>query len=174
MWVKGTFEGYGSRYFWTVVLEKTLQSPLDSKGIKPVHPKGNHSWIFIGRTNVKAEVLIFWPPDAKSWLIGKDPDAGKDWRQGKKGTTEDEMVGWHHRLNGHELEQPVGVGDGQRSLVWCSSWGRKVRYGWATELNWTASREWSYTVLLINLFLEIKMKIICSGNCGSPAAKSFA
>ena len=90
--------------FWTVVLEKTLESPLDCKEIQPVHPKGNQSWVFTGRTDVEAETPILWPPDAKSWLIWKDPDAGKDWRWEEKGTTEDEMVGWHHRLNGHEFE----------------------------------------------------------------------
>ena len=90
--------------FWTVVLEKTLESPLDCKEIELVHPKGNQSWIFIGRTDIEAETPILWPPDAKSWLIGKDPDAGKDWRQEEKGTTEDEMVGCHHQLNGHEFE----------------------------------------------------------------------
>ena len=90
--------------FWTVVLEKTLESPLDCKEIHPVHSKGNQSWIFIGRTDAEAEAPILWPPDAKSWLTGKDPDAGKDWRQEEKGTTEDEMVGWHHQLDGHEFE----------------------------------------------------------------------
>ena len=90
--------------FCTVVLEKTLESPWDCKEIKPVHPKGNQSWIFIGRTDVEAEMPILWPPDAKNWVIGKDPDAGKDWRQKEKGMAEDEMVGWHHRLNGHEFE----------------------------------------------------------------------
>ena len=90
--------------FWTVVLEKTPESPLDSKEIQPVHPKGNQSWMFIGRTDVEAETPILWPPDTKSWLIWKDSDAGKDWRQVEKATTEDEMVGWHHRLNGHEVE----------------------------------------------------------------------
>jgi len=90
--------------FWTVVLEKTLESPLDSKEIQPVHPKGIQSWIFIGRTHAEAETPILWPPDSKNWLIWKDLDAGKDWRQEKKGMTEDEMVGWHHRLNGHEFE----------------------------------------------------------------------
>ena len=89
--------------FWTVVLEKTLESPMDSKEIQPVQPKGNQSWIFIGRTDAEAETLILWPPDVKNWLIWKDPDAGKDWRW-EKGTTEDEMVGWYHRLNGHEFE----------------------------------------------------------------------
>ena len=102
--------------FWTVVLEKTLESPLDCKEIQSVHPKGNQSWIFIGRTDAEAETLILWPPDVKNWLIGKDPDAEKDWRQ-EKGTTEDEMLRWHHWLNGHEFEQVLGVGDGQGSLA---------------------------------------------------------
>ena len=91
-------------WFWTAVLEKTLESDLDFKEIQPVHPKGNQSWIFIGRTDVEAETPILWPPDVKNWLIRKDPKAGKDWRQEKKEMTEDEMVGWHHRLNGHEFE----------------------------------------------------------------------
>ena len=90
--------------FWTVVLEKTLESPLDCKKVQPVHPKGDQSWVFTGRTDAEAETPILWPPDAKSWLIGKDPDAGKDWRQEERGMTEDEMVGWHHRLNRHEFE----------------------------------------------------------------------
>ena len=90
--------------FWTVVLEKTLESPLDSKEIQPVNPKGNQFWIFIGRPNAEAETPLLWPPDEKKWLIGKDPDAGKAWRQEEKGMTKDEMVGWHHRLNGHEFE----------------------------------------------------------------------
>ena len=101
---------------------RTLESPLDCKEIKPVHLEGNQSWIFIGRTDAEAEVLILWPPDVKNWLIGKDPDAGKDWGQEKKGKTEDEMVGWHQRLNGSEFEQALGVGDGQGSLVCCSPW----------------------------------------------------
>ena len=90
-------------YFWTAVLKKTLESSLDCKEIQPVHPKGNQSWIFIGRTDTEAETPILWPPNAKNWLIWRDPDAGKDWRQEKKGITEDGMVGWHHRLNGHEF-----------------------------------------------------------------------
>ena len=101
--------------FWTVVLEKTLESPLDSKEIQPVHPKGDQSSIFIGSTDAEAEAPILWPPDAKNWLIWKDPDAGKDWRQKEKWITEDEMVGWHHRLDGHEFEQTPRVGDGQGS-----------------------------------------------------------
>ena len=103
--------------FWTVVLEKTLESPLDSKEIQPVYPKGSQSWVFIGKTDAEAEAPLLWPPDAKNWLIGKDPDAGKDWRQEKKGMTEDEIVGWHHWRDGHEFEQAVGVGDGQGILV---------------------------------------------------------
>ena len=91
-------------WFWTVVLEKTLESPLDCKAIQPVHPKGHQSWMFIGRIDAKAETPILWPPDVKNWLIGKDRDAGKDWRQEEKGMTEDEMVGWHHWLDGHEFE----------------------------------------------------------------------
>ena len=90
--------------FWIVVLEKTLEGPLDCKEIQPVHPKGNQSWVFIGRTDAEAETLILWPPDTKNWLIWKDPDAGEDWRREEKRTTEDEMVGWHHQLNGHEFE----------------------------------------------------------------------
>ena len=111
--------------FWTVVLEKTLESPLDCKEIQPVHPKGDQSWVFIGRTDVEAETPILWPPDVKSWLIGKDPDAGKDWRWEEKGTTEDEMVGWHHWLDGHEFGWSLGVGDGQGCLACCGPWGRK-------------------------------------------------
>ena len=113
-----------NRCFWTVVLEKTLESPLDCKEVQPVNPKGNQSWIFIGRTDAENEVPILWPPDAKNWLIGKDPDAGKDWRQEKR-TTEGEMVGWHHQLDGHEFEQAPGVGDGQGSLPCCTPWGHK-------------------------------------------------
>ena len=111
--------------FWTVVLEKTLESPLDCKEIQPVHPKGDQSGVFIGRTDVEAETPIFWPPYAKSWLIWKDPDAGKDWGQAEKGKTEDDMVGWHHRLSGHGFGCTLGVGDGQGGLVCCSSCGCK-------------------------------------------------
>ena len=122
--------------FWSVVLEKTLESPLDCKEIQPVHPKGNQSWIFIGRTDAEAEAPILWPPDVKNWLIGKDPDAGNDWSWEEKGTAEDEMVGWHHRLDGHEFEQALGVGDGQGGLACCSPWGCKESD--STERpNWT-------------------------------------
>ena len=117
--------------FWTVVLEKALESPLDCKEIQPVHPKGDQSWVFFGRTDVEAETLIFWPPDAKSWFIGKEPDTGKDWGQEEKGTTEDEMIGWHHRLNGH------GSWWWTRRLVCCSPWGHKEpdTTEWLTELS---------------------------------------
>ena len=111
--------------FWTVVLEKTLESPLDCKEIQPVHPKGDQSWVFIGRTDDEAETPILWPPDAKSWLIGKDPDAGKDWRWQETGMTENEVVGWHHWHNGHEFESIPGVGDGQGDLACYSLWGHK-------------------------------------------------
>ena len=107
------------------MLEKILESPLDCK-IKPVHPKGNQSWIFTGKTDAEAEIPILWPPDAKNQLIRKDPVAGKDWRQEEKGTTEDEVVGWHHRLDGREFEQSPGVGDGQESVVYCSPWGKEL------------------------------------------------
>ena len=110
--------------FWTVVLEKTLESPLDCKEIQPVHPKGDQSWVFIGRTDIEAEAPILRLPDAKSWLIWKDPDAGKDWGQ-EKGTTEDEIVGWHHRLDGHGFGWTLGVGEGQGDLAYCGSWGCK-------------------------------------------------
>ena len=121
---------------WTVVLEKTLESPLDCKEIQPVHSKGAQSWVFIGRTDVEVETPILWPPDVKSWLIWKDPDAGRDWGQEEKGMTEDEMVGWHHHLNGHGFGWTLGVGDGQGGLVCCSSWGCKKSD--TTEwLNWT-------------------------------------
>ena len=119
--------------FQTVVLEKTLESPSDSKEIKPVNPKGNHPWIFIGGTDAEAEAPILWPPDVKSRLIRKDPDAGKDWRQEEKGTTEDEMVGWHHRLHRHEFEQTLGVGEGQGSLKGSPWRSQRVRDSWVTE-----------------------------------------
>ena len=120
--------------FWTVVLEKTLESPLDCKENKPVHPKGNQSWIFIGKTDAEAETPVLWPPDAKNLLVWKDPDAGKDWRQ-EKGMTEDEMVGLHHWLNGHEFEHALGVGGGQGSLVCYSPWDLKES-DTAVWLNW--------------------------------------
>ena len=115
---------------------RLLRVPWDCKETKPVNPKGDQSWIFIGRTDAEAEAPILWPRDVKNWLIGKDPDAGKDWRQEEKGTTENEMAGWHHQLDGHEFEQALGAGDGQGSLVYYSPWGCKEsdRTEW---LNWT-------------------------------------
>ena len=124
------------------MLEKTLESPLDCKEIQPVNPKGNQSWIFIGKTS--AEALTLWPRDAKNWLTVKDPDAGKDWRQEEKGTTEDEMVGWHYRLNGHECEQAPGFGDGQGSLTCCSLWGRKEA-DTTEQLNWVDNQNIFFT-----------------------------
>ena len=131
--------------FWTVVLGKTLESPLDCKEIQPLHPKGNQSWIFIGRTDAEAEAPILWPPDVKNWLTGKDPDAGKDWRQKEKQTTEDEMVAWHHRLYGYKFEQAPAVGDGYGRLACFSLWVLK-------ESDIT---EWINRTqdILINLFL---------------------
>ena len=122
--------------FWTVVLEKTLESPLNCKEIQPVHPKGGQSWVFIGRTDAKAQTPVLWPPCAKSWLIGKDPDAGRDWGQEEKGMTEDEMAGWHPRLDGHEFEWTPGVGGGQGGLECCDSWVRKES-DTTEQLNWT-------------------------------------
>ena len=122
--------------FWTVVLEKTLESPLECKEIQPVHPKGDQSWVFIGRTDVEAEIPILWPPDAKSWLIWKDPDAGKDWGLEEKGLTEDEMVGWHYQLNVHSFGWTLGVGDEQGGLSCYGSWGRKES-DMTERLNWT-------------------------------------
>ena len=122
--------------FWTAVLEKTLKSSVDCKEVKPVNPKVNQPWIFIARTDAEAETPILWPPDVKSWLIGKAPDAGKDRRQEEKGMTEDEMVGWHHWHNGHEFEQAPGDGEGQGSLVRCSPWDRKeldMLSDWTTQ-----------------------------------------
>ena len=122
--------------FWAVVLEKTLESPLDCKEIQPVHPQGDQSWIFIRRADAEAETPILWQPDAKNGLIGKDPDAGRDWGQEEKGKIEDEMAGWHHQLDGHEFEWTPGVGDGQGGLACCSPWGRKESDTTETELNW--------------------------------------
>ena len=121
--------------FWNVVLEKTLESPLDCKEIQPVHPK-DQSRVFIGKTDVEAETPKLWPPDAKSWLIWKDPDAVKDWGQEEKGMTEHEMVGWHHWLSGHRFGWNPGVGDGQGGVACCSSWGRKES-DTTEQLNWT-------------------------------------
>ena len=122
--------------FWTVVLEETLENPLDCKEIKPGNPKGNQSWIFIGKTSAEAEAPILWPPNSKNWLIGKDPDVGADWRQEEKGMTEDEVIEWHHQLDGHEFEQALTVGDGHGSLTCCSPQGHKES-DMTERLNWT-------------------------------------
>ena len=133
-------------------VEKTIESPLDCKEIKPVNSKENQPWIFIGRTDAEAEAPILWPPDANNWLIGKDPDVGKDWRQEEKGMTEDEMVGWHHWLNGHESEQVPGVGDGQGSLSCCSPWGH----------NESNDTEWlNWTKLKYSLFAMLCQSLLC-------------
>ena len=131
--------------FWTVVLEKTLESPLESKEIQPVHPKGNQLWIFSRRTYAEAEAPVFWPHDVKSRLTGKDSGDGKDWRQEEKGTTEDEMAGWRHWVDGHGCEWAPGVGDGRGSLACCSPLGRKSR----TRLRW-----WTTT---LSIFYPLKV-----------------
>ena len=138
MWALDHKEGWALKnwYFQTVVLNKTLESTLDCKELKPVNPKGNQLWIFTGRNDAESEAPILWPPDAKNLLIGKDPDDGKDWRQEEKGTTEDEMAGWHHQLDGRESEWTPGVGDGQGGLECCDSWGRK-ELDTTEQLNWT-------------------------------------
>ena len=141
MW-KWTVKKAESKHWclWTVVLEKTLGSPLDCKEIQPVHSKGDQPWVFFGRNDTKAETAVLWPLRAKSWLIGKDSDAGRDWGQEEKGTTEDETAGWHHWLDGHKFEWTLGVGDGQWGLACCDSWGRKES-DTTERLNWTEAIE---------------------------------
>ena len=136
--------------FWTVVLEKTLESPLDCKETQPVHPKGDQSWVFTGRTDVEAGTPVFWPPDAKSWLIGKDLDARKYLAQEEKGMTEDEMAGWHHWLNGHGFGWTSGVGDGQGGLACCGFWCHK-------ELDMT--EQLNSTELTIIFYLQLSCQI---------------
>ena len=144
-----------------MALKKTLESSLDCKEIQPVHPKGNQSWIFIGRTDAEAEVPILCPPDAKNWLIEKDPDPGKDYSQEEKGKTEDEMVGWHHQLHGREFEQAPGVDDGQKSLSWCSQLGHKEL---VTEfLNWIEQTYITKIVMLcLYMVIELDTLFFCS------------
>ena len=155
--------------FQIVVLEKTLENSSDSKEIKPVNPKGNQPWLFIGRSDAKTNILIVWLSDVKSWLTGKDPDARKDWRQEEKKVTEDEMVGWHHRLIGHEFEQAPGVDDGQGGLACCSLWGSQ-RVGHTERLNnnltiisfiWGSSfiRTYSASYLLFPILFQLLRKI---------------
>ena len=159
MWELDHKEGWALKTwcFQTVVLEKTLESPLDSKEIKPVSPKGNQPWIFTGRTDAEPEAPILWPPDANSWFIGKDPHARKDWGQ-EKGATENEMVGLQHQLSGHETEQTLGESEGQRSLARCSPWGHKEwdtteRLNNSNKVHWLYNWPWvgSPTVEIIKL-----------------------
>ena len=143
-----------------------LDRPLDCKEIQPVHPKGNQSWVFIGRTDAEAETPLRWPPDAKRWLTWKDPDAGTDWRWEKKGSTEDEMVGCHHWLNGHEFEQGLGVHDGQGNLTYCSPWGHKES-DMTERLNWTANYKWHLWYLSFSFWhisLSVTGTLIVSTN----------
>ena len=138
MWELDCEEGWAPKNwcFWTAVLGKTLESPLDCREIQPGHSEGDQPWDFFGRSDAKAETPVVWPRHAKGWLIGKDSDAGRDWRQKEKGTTEDEMAGWHHWLDGRESGWTPGVGDGQGGLACCVSWGRKESA--TTEgVNWT-------------------------------------
>ena len=137
------------------LFKKTLESHLDSKKIKQANPKRNQSWIFIGRTDAEAETPIHWPPDVKSWLIGKDPDAGKDWKQEEKGTTEDVKVEWHHWLNGNEFEQAPGIGDGQRSLACCNPRGCKES-GTTMWLNWTKFIWASKLLWMVTAVMKVK------------------
>ena len=147
MWELDHKEGWVPKNwrFWTVVLEKTLESPLEYKEIQPVNPRRNQSWMFIGRTDAETDAPILWASDVKNRLIRKDPDAGKDWRQ-EKGTTEHDMVGWHHWLNGHEFEQALGDGKGQGRLAFCSPWGCRVRHNWVTE-QWHVFHGSKYTAI---------------------------
>ena len=138
-------------YFWTVLLEKTPESPLEIKEYKPVTLKGNQSWILIGRTDSEAEAPILWPHDVQNWLIRKDLDLGKDWRQEEKGTTEDEMVGWHHRLDGQEFEQAPGAGDGRGNLVCCSSWNHKE----SDTTEWLNNKNAAWPVLVPRPGIEL-------------------
>ena len=136
--------------FWTMELEKTLESPLVYQEIQTVYPKGNQCWIFTGRTDAETETPILLPPDAKNWLTGKDPDAGKDWRQEEKGTTEDEMVGWHHQLHGHEFELALGVWTGKPGMLQSMGLQSRTQLSDWTELNWTEK------ICVLNIFMEFK------------------
>ena len=160
--------------FWTVVLEKTLESPLDCKEFQPVNPKVNQSWISFGSSDAEAETPIFRTPDVKNWLIGKDPDAGKNWQQHEKGTTEDEMIEWHHKLDGHEFEHVLSVGEGQGSLVCYSPCVCRIRRSWVVELNWIyVNRMIQYSFFYasslnqIMLMFQIYVKLICIVVCST-------
>ena len=175
MWELDHKEGWVQKnwYFWTVVLENTLESPLDCKEILPVHPKGNQSWILIGGTDVEAEALILWPPDAESWLNGKDLDAGEDWTQEEKGAPEDEMVGWHHRLDGREFERTPGDSEGQGSLGL-----QTVRHDWATEQHHyfilTISLCFGiFWLLWLNLFFNVFLQTKCKQRTGARVQSLF-
>ena len=143
--------------FWIVVLEETLESPLNCKGIQPVHPKGNQSWLFTGRTDAETVTPILWPPDAKNWLSGKDVDAGKDWRREEKGMTEDEMVWWHHWLDGHEFEQASEVGDGLEGLACCSPLGLEES-DMSERLNWPELRQIIVCLNIVDSILYVRGK----------------
>ena len=169
MWELDCEEGWALKNwcFWTVVLQKTLESPLDCKEIQPVHSKGDQPWDFFGRNDAKAEPAVLWPPDVKSWLIGKDSDAGRDWGQEEKGMTEDEMAGWHHGLDGRESEWTPGVGDRQGGLACCDSWGCKES-DTTEQLNWTEALN-SVKSFAINIFLTNKLQIAIppmASSCG--------
>ena len=153
MWELDCEEGWSPKNWciWTVVLEKTLESPLDCKEIQPVHSEGDQPWDFFGRTDAEAETPVVWPPHAKSWLIGKDSDAGRDWGQEEKGTTEDEMAGWPHWLDGRESEWTPGVGDAQGGLVCCDSWGHK-------ESDTTERLNWTEFALFMDLTFQVPMQ----------------
>ena len=175
MWESDCEESWAPKNwcFWTVVLEKTLESPLDCKEIQPIHSKGDQSWVFFGMNDAKAETPVLLPPHVKSWLIGKGSDAGRDCGQEEKGTTEDEMAGWHHWLDGHEFEWTPGVGDGQGGLACCDSWSHKEsdtteRLNW-TELNGPASILLSPHLMLIknNLWRRCYVSFKRPGNWGS-------
>ena len=170
MWQLNHKEGWTPKNwsFWTMVLEKTLESPLDWKEIKPVSPKGNQPWIFIGRTDAEAEASVFWsPPDVKGLLSGKDPDAGKEWGQEEKGTTEAELVGWHHQLNGHEFEQTLGDSKGERSLACCGSWGCKESD--VTELLNNNNNTERVALAQVSLDSEASVCLFFGGALGNPA-----
>ena len=165
MWELDCEEGWTTKHwcFWTVVLEKTLESPLDCKEIQPVHSKGDQPWVFIGRTDAEAETPVLWPPHAKSWFIGKDSDAGRDWGQEEKGKTEDEMAGWPMTrwLDGHESEWTLGVGDGQGGLVCCRSWDHKES-DTTERLNWTEHVSVGQKEFLLLYLSSFSLKIVLS------------
>ena len=160
--------------FWTVVLGETLEGPLDCKEIQPIHPKGDQSWLFIGRTDVEAETPIIWPPDVKTWLTRKDPDAGRVWGQEEKGMTEDEMVRWHHQLSGHGSGWTPGVGNGQGGLACCGSQGHK-ELDTTKRLNWTewVLRNWCFWTVVLETFLGIIHWYYSSGHRTGKGQFSF-